>query len=464
MKTSIKTFSLLSISMLLFSCAYTPYMYDDAYYTPGNDPVQQVKKNPKEDFNKTNNITYDNNHSNPYNNADNYQSTPESYYSQNRYTEQERAENNAVPNATNYADNQNYSESNDTEYYDPAYAQTVININSPVRSINTYDPYQRDRILYTHDPYFCSPSLYGNYNFWNPYASNYGLSFGWNSWSGFNMGFGLGFGMVGWNNWAAYGPNYYDPFNPWSRWNAWNPYSGYGYGYSPYASSYWRGYNHGFYDGSSYNGYYSGASTGHANSGIRRTSTPSGGAGSVSYGSSNRSPNRPAENHSNSRLKYETRPERGDNNTSTRPNVVRPEIRENNSRPETPSKYQSDKNPDSYTRPTRPTNNRIERPVENARPTMPNNQRTQPNTSPSREVPQTRPNYTRPARNSYNQGNQVQPSQPKSPAVRPQQSTRPNNNYNNSRPSYNNSRPSYTPSRGGGNNGGGSRPATRPNR
>ncbi len=458
MKTLVRTSLLISTSLLLFSCnSYVPYAYDDAYYTPGNDPVQQVKKNPREDFNKTNDISYDNSYSNRYNNGSNNQSTPPSYYSQNRYTEAEKADNDSSAQKSNQS-NLSYSQplQVEEEYYDPAYAQTVININSPVRTFNTYDPYVRDRILYTYDPFFINPTIYGAYSFWDPFVPRTIFSLGWNPWSGWNMGFGIGWG---WNNWAwnaGYCPGFYDPFNPWSRWNAWNPYSGIGYGYSPYVNGYWNGYYHGFYDGAYSNGIVENVSVG----GSRRYNTPRGNRGSISYNRTGTNTIRPSSNtgsKANSSLRSESqvsksRSLRPDNkNAENRPN----QLEQNQARTNTtPNKYRTEKTPNTYQRSeTRPNNN--------AQPSNGTESRPTNGVEQQRATQNSRPNYSRPQRNNqYNETRPTQPRQQTRPATRPQQSARPSRNYNNTRPRYT-PRPSVNPGRS---SSGSSTPTRSPNR
>ena len=470
MKTLIKYLSLIIISSSIFSCAYTPYVYDDVYYTPGNDPVQQVKTDPRADLNKTDNIRYDNNHANPYNQGQYSDATPQDYYSQNRYTEQEQMENNTPSYNQNYIDNnQEYED----EYYDPAYAQTVININSPTRSFNSYDPYQRDRILYTQDPFFFAPSHFNTFNNWAPIRPTFGI--GWNSFNGWNVGFGWnnwggnawGGNAWGWNNWgwnSGFCPPFYDPFNPWNRWNAWNhPYSNFGVG--PFANNYMTGYRHGLYDGRGFNGFNPIGGNGVRQSNNRRGYREgAGGNNTATNPRRDKNPSTVRPKSGENPVRQSTRSGTAERNANPTRTTTRPSSEQQTQRPNnTPKKYRTNRTPNTYSNQReeqRPQNTTI-RPRTNPTPTrQPSQQTTRPQ---QQQQQQARPNYSRPKRNTYNRRTQAQPRRQ---TTRPQQSTRPNNNYNNSRPRQSNSRPSYTPSRPsytpsrGSSGGGGSRSTT----
>ena len=55
------------IATLLAACSTAqPYAFDDVYYHPNNDPVRQVQKDPREDFNQTDQINYDGSYQNRY--------------------------------------------------------------------------------------------------------------------------------------------------------------------------------------------------------------------------------------------------------------------------------------------------------------------------------------------------------------------------------------------------------------
>ena len=59
MKIAFQITTLSAIALLFAACStYKPYAFDDVYYNPNNDPVKQVQKNPREDFNKSDNISY----------------------------------------------------------------------------------------------------------------------------------------------------------------------------------------------------------------------------------------------------------------------------------------------------------------------------------------------------------------------------------------------------------------------
>ena len=123
MKTRYTITNLFIVSLILASCTVSnvPYAYDDLYYSPSNDPVQQARIDP--------------------NTA---QSNPnQSGYYNDRYTE-ERSTN---PNAANYqesyaaegAEPMNQDPA-DVEYYDADYAETLQQINAPVRSFQHVRP------------------------------------------------------------------------------------------------------------------------------------------------------------------------------------------------------------------------------------------------------------------------------------------------------------------------------------
>lgn len=498
MKTLFKPLSLIFTIGILTACSssYSPYAYDDIYYKPSNDPVNKVRKDPREDFNKTDQIQYDGTYPNRYeeNSTNDY---PESIYD-NRYSERERIDNNqSEQGQSNITINNNNNDN--TEYYDEDYAETLNRINSPVRSINTYDPYTRDRIIYTQDPFFMSPTLFGGYTFWDPYPRT-GLSIGYHTWSGWNIGFGIGYNY-GYSPWRYRHP-YYDPFfdpfwgyNPWSPWNQFG--YGYGFGYGSYGLGYAHGYNHGFYNGYYGNGFVGGSNTSsESSSGVRRVSTPRGNSGSTTYREAGSTPTRGNRQNTNSPRvkdsddKIGTRPSRtgsrDDNNDNTSP-AARPKVQPNNyepsnsrpSRSVTPEKYQIERSPADYSRPEpsrEPANRPNERPSRNYSPSSTPNSSpsTRPNTPTTRPTPENKPSYSRPSysrptynrpsrSNSYSRPSSRPQTQPQTrPQTQPQQS-RPSYNRS-SRPSYNNT-PSYRPS-GGGSRGGGSAPSrsTRPSR
>ncbi|MEQ8908066.1 MAG: hypothetical protein RIC95_02650 [Vicingaceae bacterium] len=440
------------IGMALFACTTSkPYAFDDVYYNPNNDPVKQVQKDPREDFNKTDNIRYDGSYENRYAEDEKSEEYPQSLY-QNRYTRAEKEDNsqsqeqindNGSTNITiNNANNQN----GDAEYYDENYASSLSELNSPVRSFNTYDPYVRDRILYTQDPFFCRPTLYNSFNYWDPFTPRTGLSLGWNSWSGWNVGVGVGIGW-GFNRWGAanafYDPffnPYYDPFWGYNRWGFANPYWGGGFGFN----NYWAGYNQGFYNGVNQGNFFVG--NGESGSGRRNITAPRRGSGSPTL---DRTTNGETERRSRtapalSREKNNAAPSRTPrNNEKDLRGNARQERLVTEPKRETPEKYRSDRSPNSYTRPT-PSRNTESKPSINPRPAV--------RPTPSRT--NTQPTYSRPSRrnNTYNRSNRVQPqrqSQPqRQPQVQPQQKSRPSPSFNRSRPTYNNSSPSIRPSGG----------------
>lgn len=472
------------ISTLLFGCVTSnvPYAYDDLYYSPSNDPVQQVQKNTTEDLNRTNNIQYQGGYDNRYSNTEDASDNRQGVY-QNRYTNQEQAENNQpISNQAEVAE-QEYSD----EYYDEDYAQTLQRINSPVRNFNTYDPYQRDRILYTQNPIFVTPSVYGGYQFWDPFVPTTGLSVGWNSFSGWNVGvnFGYGIGL----GCAPLNPYYgfYDPFwgvgygfNSWNWGYNWgwgsrfyNPYNRFGYA-SGYHHGYRNGYNNGRYD--NYYGY------NNTSSGRRQITAPRGSNGSrnVYTGNGNqvtrptrggKSGVKTVDQPSNTAVPNgSTRPTRG-TPTSTPKTTVEKPVNERPTSPTpvsnrpvrntTPERYKTPSTPSSYSRPRGETtpSRTTTTPSTTVRPSAPTQQ-------------QTRPNYSNPRQNNtYNRPTvtprqpQTRPSRTETRPQQPAQQSRPTYNNDRSRPTYNRTTPTYSAPRnsggGGGSRGGGS---TRPSR
>ena len=463
MKT-IHTITTLSIvSLLLASCnvSNVPYAYDDLYYSPSNDPVQQARIDP---------------------NAPQSNPNQTGYYS-DRYTQ----EGGTNPNSANYQDSyaQEGSEAinqdpAEVEYYNTDYAQTLQQINAPVRSFNTYDPYQRDRILYTQNPMFMTPSVYNGYQFWDPFMPTTGLSVGWNSFNGWNVGVNTGFGF---GCGRALNPyiGFYDPFwgnNMWG-WNdpfwgpqfgwgnnfGWNNPWGWNNGFNNFAFR--NGYRQGFNDGN-FNNYRNYAIGNNGSNGRRQIIAPRGSGGSVNVRSTGG--DRPV------------RPVRGDVNGRTNP-VQSP----NNSRPvrpaqSAPTRPSAESRPSQSAQPSRPTNGNTRpvrsttrppryqtprapatntRPAEESRPvrTTPARPTTRPSAQPQRPTntrpaqQQARPSYSRPASRPAQQ--QARPA-----TTQPRQQSRPT--YNNSRPTY--SAPRSTGGSSGGSSGGSRTTPSRPSR
>jgi len=452
--------SLLSLSAIYLaacSTAHQPYAYDDVYYDPATDPIKQVEKDPSAELNKTDNIQYDNSYPNRYNN-DEYSSSSQGMY-QNRYTEAEHSANNTPYNSGN---NQtviinNNSSDGDVEYYDPEYAETVRNLNTPVQSFNSYDPYLSARVAYTNDPFFYGPNMYANYNFYDPFVPSAGLTLGWNSWSGWNVGIGIGFGYAAW----GYSNPYYNPWRPMYGYNPWNPWApsyGYGWGYGWGCDPYWAGYNHGYYHG--YNdGYYHGGGD-YGSNGRRYINTPRGSNGSRAF-TEPRERTRPSATTPNNNYRLqgtENQNARVASPASTNPN----ESLRQSTRSRTPSRYSTNKTPETYSRPSSTTSGRTPSsrtpsavtPNATLQPSGTSRSSASPSRQPSQSTPMNTPRTTqsRPYSNdSYNSRRPINTQSQPNYQSRPSYSTPPSNNLNRSRPSYN-STPSYSPSRsmGGG--------------
>ena len=447
------------ISLLLVSCTVsnTPYAFDDLYYSPSKDPVQQARVETP-----ANNQTYSN--TNTYN--DRYAEDGGTNYNASQYQNSYAKENQQQAAQSN-------KQAEDVEYYDEDYAQTLQTINAPVRSFNTYDPYQRDRIMYTQNPVFAAPSVYGGFQFWDPFMPTTGLSVGWNSFNGWNVGInaGVGFGCGRalnpyarfydpfWGNNMGWNDPFWGPQFGWGNNRGWNNQWGWNNGFNNF--SYQNGYRDGFNNGAfnNYRNYAVGNNGTNGRNGRRQVVAPRGNAGSrnVSTGSgarpvrpvrggnsegtntsnpvrpSNARPTRPATGGttapgSESRPSQNTRPNTT-RPTATRPNATRP-VRS------TPQRYEVTPNRPQQTRPTQ------------SRPTT---QPSRPATQPAQSTPNSRPTYTRPTQ-------QTRPTNTR-PATRPttrpaQQQARPRTNTQprqQSRPSYNNSKPTYSaPSRSSG--------------
>ena len=427
------------ISLLLVSCTVsnTPYAYDDLYYSPSNDPVQQARVGtPSNNQNTSNSGTYN----------DRYSEDTETNYNAAQYQDSYAKENQQQAAQSNQP-------AEDVEYYDEDYAQTLQTINAPVRSFNTYDPYQRDRIMYTQNPVFAAPSVYGGFQFWDPFMPTTGLSVGWNSFNGWNVGVNAG---VGFGCGRALNPyaRFYDPF--WGNNMGWNnPFWG-----PQFGSGNNRGWNNGFNNFGYQNGYRDGFNNGAFNNyrnyavgnngtngrNRRQVVAPRGNAGSrnVSTGSGAR-PVRPVRggniestNTSNSVRPSNARPTRPATGGTTTPGSERrpsQNTRPNTTRPvrSTPQRYEVTPNRPQQTQPAE------------SRPTT---QPTRPATRPARSTPNSQPTYTRPAQQT--RPTNTRPT--KRPTTRPaQQQARPRTNTQprqQSRPSYNNSKPTYSaPSR-----------------
>jgi hypothetical protein len=208
-------FGIFSVSMILFSCKSSKLTHfsDDVY----SDPVEErrialakaeaLKKQQAEEKEKA---------------------------------EAERLAQKAIDDANPYYQDPQY---NADDYYDYAYASRMRRFQNPVYGAGYYDNYYTNSYWYNQNPYSYGTSIYGGYNWWNPYGTT-GIYMG-NSWgnpmcynNGFNYGLGYSYGSY-WNN-PYYG--YGQPFgmcnNYWnSPWN--NPYYGYGnYGNWGYYNSY----------------------------------------------------------------------------------------------------------------------------------------------------------------------------------------------------------------------------------
>ncbi len=439
--TYIGLFTIVALILTACSTAHQPYAYDDVYYNPENDPIKQAEKDPRQDLQKTDNIQYDNSYPNRYtNNGENNNAYPEGIY-QNRYTEAETQENN---NQEVSGNNQtviiNNNTNDETEYYDPEYAQAVQALNTPVQSFNSYDPYLRSRIAYTNDPFFYGPSMYSNYNFYDPFMPASGLSVGWNSWSGWNVGIGIGFGYAAW----GYSNHYYNPWRPmygYNPWNPWAPMFGYGWGYGWGCDPYWAGYNHGYYNGYNNGAYYGDHSGG---SSTKRINTPRGSNGSRAF-TEPRQNTRAEGSNGNYRLSGTE----NSNARMARPSQSQPtQGTESGRRTRTPGRYATDKTPETYSRPSREQqrpsvtgtpNSNIQPNVGTARPSREGRMPSSTTPSINQRNSQSRP-YSN---DSYNSRRPINPSN-QNYQSRPSIQTEPSNSMNRSRPSYNRT-PTYTP-------------------
>ncbi len=427
MKSAYYLFFLAFTLVFLSSCStsYTPYAYDDIYYSPSTDSERAIQKNPSQELNQADDLYSTNSYENKKQEQDyNSNTSSTSYYPEEQAT-------NSNSEITNVLIN-NLNDSSEVEYYNEDYAESLKSINSPVRSINSYDPYQRDRVIYTQDPFFSSPTYYGNNinTFGNSFVPSTGLGVGWNSYSGWNtginVGFGYGYSPYGYGNsfcGNSYSPYYgYNPYSPFGNQGFRNPYSnGYNNGYS---QGFRNGFNDGFYNNNNFQ----------CNSPLIRTNTPRGNSGSPTVRSNNQPrPTRGGQRDNSSETNgtksgvpsiTNNRPTRNLNQRVM--SIIQPtSVIPNNPTIETPSPqiFESSKPTNSYS-----PSNLIERPTRTNNP------------------------YSRPTQVAPQQQNRQQTQPQKS---KPQQQTRPTNTYERSRPTYNRSTPSYSPptrSSGGGGN------------
>ncbi len=187
------------------------------------------------------------------------QNTTDDYYSPdtrksnaNNYTTTQTTTNSdgGVTNITN-----NYYDRpfNYDDYYDNEYAARLRRFNNPIGNYGYYDNYYTNSYWYTGNPYNYGTSIYLGYNFWGPTytAFSYNPSYYWYS-------------NAGWGYDPWYNPyNYYNPCYGYGGY--WGSYGGYGgyygssyYGYNPYMSYGYGGYNQGYYNGYN-NGYNAGS-------------------------------------------------------------------------------------------------------------------------------------------------------------------------------------------------------------
>lgn len=457
MKHTINIFFSFIIFLFLSACAgsSSTYMYDDLYYSPNNDPVKQVKNDPRNEFNKTDNIQYDGSYPNRYD-QNNSQQNPQALYD-NRYVAAEQSEN-QNQNSGNVIINNNLSQENENSeiaYYDEDYASALDRLNRPIRSFNTYDPYQRDRILLLNDPFFYAPNAFGNFGYWDPFMPRTGFGIGWNSWSGLNVGIGIGggwgFNNWGWNQWGWNQWNgFYDPFwNPWGPqafWNSWSPYG------NPYWTGFNQGFNQGYWTGQNFNNYFDNGSSSRSNYTIGRRGSK--GSRVVTNNSSDRSINRQSSTPLNPNGRVKINSDHLDEMTRSRSRA--------NSRYSSPTN--SGNNEKSTATPDRYRTNSTRESYENSRRSTRLNPTTESNVNPSsggvftpeqksiQNEPSRQNQYTRPRPNPYNESKRIAPQQ--NNVRTPTRRSTPS--YNRSRPTYN-SRPSYsTPQRSNGGSGGGS--------
>ena len=449
--------SIYSIITLLFlsACAgsSSTYMYDDLYYSPNNDPVKQVKNDPRSEFNKTDNIQYDGSYPNRYD-QNNAQQNPQSLYD-NRYVAAEQNEN-QNQNSSNVTINNNLNQEStngEVAYYDEDYANTLDRLNRPIRSFNTYDPYQRDRIVLMNDPFFYSPSVYGNYVFWDPFVPRTGIGVGWSSWSGWNVGFGFGWGYNnwGWNQWNRYYDPFWNPWGPQAYWNTWGPYG------NPYWTGYNQGFNQGYWNGGNITNNFDNGNSTMRNYTIGRRGNK--GSRVIGNNSSSRNINRQTSTTINPNGRMKSSSDHLDEMTRSRSRANSRYSAPNNSgnneeNTTTPERYRTSSTPESYNE-SRRTNRLNE---------SGSNTRNEGNKAPVQNRMQSQPSqqntYTRPRPNSYNENKRISPQQ--NNVRTPTRRSTPS--YNRSRPTYN-SRPSYSPpQRSSGGSSGGSRSMSRSRR
>ena len=206
-------------------------VYDDLYYTPGQN----------------NGSTTTETYTSPSNSADTYDYGDNEY---RVYSDDFSSEKYYDEDGDSYVVNNYYYD--DNQWDDVSYVNSINRFYTPYYGFGFYSP--------CYNPWM-----------WN---SGWGWNVGWNSWGGCNAGWGWN---AGWGNpwgwgggwgYPGYGWGYpgYAWGNPWGwgggwgnpwGWNSWN--NGYWNGYN---NGYWNGYANGFYDGyyggGAGNGYYYG--------------------------------------------------------------------------------------------------------------------------------------------------------------------------------------------------------------
>ncbi len=207
-RTKIITAALIGILFLQAFSTVQAQVYDDLYYTPGQNTGSTA----------TETYTTPSNSADSYNYSDNEYRVYSDDFSSEKYYDED---------GDSYVVNNYYYD--DNQWDDVSYVNSINRFYTPYYGFGFYSP--------CYNPWM-----------WN---GGWGWNVGWNSWGGWNVGWGwnAGWGYPGFG-WGYPGYAWGNPWgwgggwgNPWG-WNNWgNPY------WNGYANGYWNGYANGFYDG-----------------------------------------------------------------------------------------------------------------------------------------------------------------------------------------------------------------------
>ena len=217
-----KPIKFITLTLTLFSFLGSALAQDDFY------PSSKKKSDKSNNQEKSGNETVS---------EDEY-STATDYYIDSRDKEKEEAYNErmGITDSTTYYEDENgnvqitnnyYNGDNydfDNEYYDYEYSSRIKRFRRNNGNYGYYDDYYTNYYWYDYDPYYYGTSIYTSYGWWHPRP--WGWNAGWSYYGGWSWGWSWGWGWTG--NYGYCGVGNY----------GWNGY---------YGSSYWNGYNNGYY-------------------------------------------------------------------------------------------------------------------------------------------------------------------------------------------------------------------------